>query len=72
MVWLNSCPRCCRGDVILDNDRYGWHVRCVQCGYTKDVANPYRAGAALQQLTTQREVMAEMAQGPSDRSTSKV
>lgn len=72
MVWLNSCPRCDRGDVILDNDRYGWHIRCVQCGYAKDIDDPNRAGATLRQLTTQRAVMAEMAQDPSARCTSKV
>ena len=72
MVWLNSCPRCDRGDVILDNDQYGWLIRCVQCGYSKDIDNPHGADAALRQLTTQREVVAEMAQDPSARCTSKL
>ena len=36
-MWLKSCPRCHIGDLALEDDKYGWRVRCVQCGYSKDV-----------------------------------
>jgi len=32
MFWLKQCPRC-KGDLFLDHDSYGKHVRCVQCGH---------------------------------------
>ena len=39
MIWFKSCPRCQRGDVILDRDIYSWYVQCLQCGYMKDLEN---------------------------------
>ncbi len=44
MVWLKSCPRCERGDLMLEAERDGWSVNCLQCGYTKDVEDPILAG----------------------------
>ena len=49
MLRLNSCPRC-RGDVLLDSDRYGWYEKCLQCGYEHDLdsiveAQPVAEGA---------------------------
>jgi uncharacterized protein YbaR (Trm112 family) len=32
MIWLKQCPRC-RGDLVLDSDRYGMYVYCLQCGH---------------------------------------
>ena len=46
MVWLKSCPKCQTGDLLLARDRYGTHVDCVQCGYTKDVDALHLVGAA--------------------------
>jgi hypothetical protein len=37
MVWLKACPRC-RGDLFLDSDHYGKFRTCVQCGYSRDLA----------------------------------
>ncbi len=30
------CPKC-GGNVYLDRDFYGWHEKCLQCGYTRDL-----------------------------------
>ncbi|MBA7672787.1 hypothetical protein ES703_80974 [subsurface metagenome] len=30
---LKSCPKCKRGDLVLDRDHYGWYEYCMQCGY---------------------------------------
>ena len=43
MVWLKSCPRCVRGDLMLEAEREGWSINCLQCGYTKDVEDPILA-----------------------------
>ncbi len=40
MMWSKSCPRCERGDVLFEEERDGFRVRCAQCGYTKDVEDP--------------------------------
>ena len=47
MVWLKSCPRCVRGDLMLEAERDGWSINCLQCGYTKDVEDPILAGLPL-------------------------
>ena len=44
MVWLKSCPRCERGDLMLEAEREGWSINCLQCGYTRDVEDPILAG----------------------------
>jgi hypothetical protein len=36
MIAFKSCSRC-RGDVYLDCDLYGWFVKCLQCGYQRDL-----------------------------------
>ena len=43
MVWLKSCPRCERGDLMLEAESEGWSINCLQCGYTKDVEDPFLA-----------------------------
>jgi hypothetical protein len=35
-IRLKSCPRC-KGDVVLDNDHYGWYEQCLQCGHISDL-----------------------------------
>ncbi len=40
MVWLKSCPRCVNGALTLETEPDAWCVRCLQCGYTKDVEDP--------------------------------
>ena len=37
MLWFKSCPKCERGDVVLQKDFYGPHFLCLQCGYVRDV-----------------------------------
>jgi len=36
MLRLKSCPRC-KGDVLLEKDKYGWYEQCLQCGYLRDM-----------------------------------
>ena len=48
-MWLKSCPRCKRGDLVLNGDIYGPRVLCLQCGYTKDLKAGLAKGAILQQ-----------------------
>jgi ssDNA-binding Zn-finger/Zn-ribbon topoisomerase 1 len=36
MLRLKSCPRC-KGDVLLENDQYGWYEQCLQCGYLRNM-----------------------------------
>ena len=48
MVWFKSCPKCQTGDLLLARDRYGTHVHCVQCGYTKEVDALHLIGVAAQ------------------------
>ncbi len=38
MYWFKQCPRC-SGDLVVENDRYGIFVSCMQCGMCKDVAS---------------------------------
>ena len=37
MFWFKRCPRCA-GDLYEDNDQFGQFVTCVQCGFSKDIA----------------------------------
>ena len=48
MVWLKSCPRCERGDLMLEAEREGWSINCLQCGYTKDVEDPLLAALSFE------------------------
>jgi len=38
MLLLKACPRCRRGDLIIERDRFGPTVSCLQCGYYGDLA----------------------------------
>jgi hypothetical protein len=36
-MWIyKSCPKC-HGDVFTDEDGIGCYVKCLQCGYEKDL-----------------------------------
>ncbi|MFQ5933746.1 MAG: hypothetical protein ACE5KI_03805 [Dehalococcoidia bacterium] len=48
MVWFKSCPRCRIGDMILEQDEYGYRARCVQCSYAKDIADRHHSASDLQ------------------------
>ena len=42
-IWrLKGCPRC-RGDMVLDRDKWGSYEQCIQCGYLLDVPNAVNA-----------------------------
>ena len=36
MVYLKSCPKCL-GDLTVAQDGYGTFIRCLQCGFMKDL-----------------------------------
>ena len=36
MFWFKLCFRC-SGDLFHDHDQYGSFIRCMQCGFSKDV-----------------------------------
>ena len=36
MLYLKSCPRCA-GDINADSDMYGMFLKCLQCGFSKDL-----------------------------------
>lgn len=60
-MWFKSCPKCRTGDVVLEKDKYGWHIQCIQCGFLKDLDNPYHAGLLLSRLSPGRPVVATTA-----------
>ena len=35
MIYFKACHRC-QGDMLLERDRYGQYVQCIQCGYETD------------------------------------
>ncbi|MFQ5874368.1 MAG: hypothetical protein ACE5JL_11280 [Dehalococcoidia bacterium] len=37
MYWLKGCPRCGRGDMVLDRDLWGWYRQCLQCSFLEDL-----------------------------------
>ena len=36
MLYLKSCPRCA-GDIHADSDMHGMFLKCLQCGFSKDL-----------------------------------
>ncbi len=45
MLLLKACPRC-RGDLIVEQDRYGPVIDCLQCGYEGELRTLRRWVAA--------------------------
>jgi hypothetical protein len=43
MYWLKMCPRC-QGDLYLEEDRFGRHVTCLQCGRGLDSSQQIALG----------------------------
>ena len=37
MMRFTSCPKCGHGDLMLDQDVYGWYTDCLQCGHLADL-----------------------------------
>ena len=44
MMRSNSCPRCKKGNIMLDWDYYGWTEFCIQCGYTRELKSMVGSG----------------------------
>ena len=61
MVWFKSCPRCAKGDMAFEADEEDSRIRCVQCGYSKYVANSYQAALVVEESAPQRELVGELA-----------
>jgi len=38
MFRLKACPRC-KGDLVFEQDHWGWYEQCIQCGYLHDLQN---------------------------------
>ena len=53
-LYLKACPKC-MGDVIVDNDPYGWFFKCLQCGLLRDLAPAPAVDVSHEEV----EVMAE-------------
>ena len=51
MMWLKSCPRCERGDVLLEEERNSYRVRCAQCGFSREVDSQHEASRVMQWIT---------------------
>lgn len=37
MIWYKSCPKCGKGDLLLERDLVGYFRQCLQCGYMQDL-----------------------------------
>lgn len=37
IMFFKSCPRCIEGDLVKNDDHFGAYLKCVQCGFMKDV-----------------------------------
>ena len=35
MMWFKSCSRCIKGDVFYEEERYGYRLKCAQCGFSR-------------------------------------
>ena len=47
MVLFKSCPKCRTGDMAQMQDSFGWYLKCLQCGFLKDLDVPPRDDSAL-------------------------
>ena len=61
MIWFKSCPRCARGDMVFEADQEDRRIKCVQCGYSKYVANSYQAALAVRNSALSRDLMSQLA-----------
>lgn len=56
MVYFKACQRC-QGDMLLESDRYGRYLQCIQCGYETD---PLRLQQARRATVNVDAVVAEI------------
>ena len=61
MMWFKSCPRCERGDVIFEEEREGCRVKCVQCGFSREVDSHYEASRVLQARLPEQRLLEQLA-----------
>ena len=61
MMWLKSCPRCERGDVLFEEEREGGRVRCAQCGYSREVGSRHEASRVLQAGLPEQRLLQQQA-----------
>ena len=61
MMWLKSCPRCERGDVTFEQEPEGCRVRCVQCGFSREVDSHYDASQVLQAGLPEQRLLEQQA-----------
>ena len=57
MLYLKSCPRCA-GDVNGDSDSHGLYLKCLQCGFNKDLS-PEMAAKLLARTMVNTDVSHE-------------
>ena len=60
MLLLKACPRCRRGDLVVEREEYGLIVDCLQCGYVGDLPAVRRfiATSVVAQAAPEREKVA--------------
>lgn len=46
MIYFKACPKC-QGDLTMGQDTYGPFIRCLQCGFMKDVVAKPGASASV-------------------------
>lgn len=52
-MWLKSCPKC-KGDQVLEQDRWGRFKTCIQCGHTEELRVEQRPEPVLIHATGAR------------------
>jgi hypothetical protein len=57
MLYLKSCPGCA-GDVNGDSDSHGLYLKCLQCGFNKDLS-PEMAAKLLARTMVNTDVSYE-------------
>ncbi len=47
MLFYRACPKCRTGAVQPDDDQYGPYLRCLNCGFMKDIEQGVMAEVAM-------------------------
>ena len=50
MLYFRACPKCQTGTVEHNNDPWGNYIKCVNCGFTRDLPDGANAAAELKRL----------------------
>ena len=54
MIYFKSCLRC-KGDVYMNDDVHGLFMKCLQCGYSRDMHHQPEAPEATAEAPVQAE-----------------